>query len=199
MAPVVQRMFRLRAEGGSHPDIEAATGVKYSTVRGILLSRIYLGEVLLNDSWYPGNHEAIITAEEFGAAQRAHAPGRRRSRDVLSGRVRCGLCGRAASVHYNRKGRVTYRCRHRGRGGAQPIRSARGLLRAALLGLGIIAEDKDVQDAIRQELRRAQGPEPKGRARAARGGAARMTEVSSKRRKLPELYYSRPDHGGVLR
>jgi len=44
-APTVRRIFRLRAEGLSYPRIEAETGVLYSTVRRIVLSRVYLGEV----------------------------------------------------------------------------------------------------------------------------------------------------------
>src|SRR4051794_28739828 len=104
-AVVVREIFRLRAQGLSHQRIEDRTGVKYSTVRQILLSRIYLGDVLLNDEWYPGKHEPLVTQAEFDAAHRGVIPGRRRlSREVLSGRVRCGLCGRLAAVEYRQNG-----------------------------------------------------------------------------------------------
>ena len=67
MAPVVRRIFTLRAEGQSQGKIADATGIKYSTVLTILGSRIYLGEVQMNGEWFPGHHEAIITA---GAVRR---------------------------------------------------------------------------------------------------------------------------------
>ena len=54
MAPVVRRIFALRAEGQSQGKIADATGVKYSTVLSILGSRIYLGEVQMNGEWFPG-------------------------------------------------------------------------------------------------------------------------------------------------
>jgi site-specific DNA recombinase len=97
----VRRVFALRAEGLSYREIESRTGLKASTVRAILLSRVYFGEVLLSGNWYAGQHEAIVSADEWGAAHRGFHPGRRRSHHPLSGRVRCGLCGRVASVHYS--------------------------------------------------------------------------------------------------
>src|SRR5664279_3902988 len=50
-APRVRQIFRLRAQGKSYREIEDATGIGYSTVRAILFSRIYLGEVLHNGEW----------------------------------------------------------------------------------------------------------------------------------------------------
>ena len=127
-APTVRRIFELRAQGLSYPRIEELTGVKYSTARTVACSRIYLGEVLLNGRWYPGNHEPLVTAKEFSAAHRGEVPWQRRSRHVLAGRVRCGLCGRVATIRYGREGRPLYRCRHRGDGCSQPSRSAVGLV-----------------------------------------------------------------------
>ena len=75
MAPVVRRIFTLRAEGQSQGKIADATGVKYSTVLSILGSRIYLGEVQMNGEWFPGHHEAIITPEAFAAAHRGRVRG----------------------------------------------------------------------------------------------------------------------------
>ena len=90
MAPVVRRIFTLRAEGQSQGKIADATGIKYSTVLSILGSRIYLGEVQMNGEWFPGNHEAIVTPEVFAAAHRGRVKGRARGTDLLSGKVRCG-------------------------------------------------------------------------------------------------------------
>ena len=137
-APRVQRIFQLRAEGKSYRDIESAVGIKYSTAMAIVGSRIYLGEVLYNGQWFAGIHEPLVTPEEFAAAQRGHLPGRRRSVDLLGSRVRCGLCGRSATTLRNQAQHTLYRCRHRGQGCDQPARSARGLLRAALLGLRLV-------------------------------------------------------------
>jgi site-specific DNA recombinase len=190
-APTIREIFRLRATGLSCQQIEDRTGVRYSTVREILLSRIYLGEVQLNGEWFPGRHEPIITAEEFEAAQRPHVPGRRRGSDLLSGRVFCGLCGRRMAIEYNGEARSMYRCRHRGNGCAQPRRSTKGLHRAALLGMRLLAEDEELQDAIRAELsgssrRRGQ----KARRRDSGTPAEKLAELSERRRKLLELHYA---------
>jgi site-specific DNA recombinase len=116
----VVEVFHLRAAGKSFREIEAATGILYSTVSAVIKSRIYLGEVLHNAVWSPGIHEAIISEEEWRAANRGFVPGRRRGSDVLSGHVRCGLCGRRMAVDQNGEGRILYRCRHRGMGCKQP-------------------------------------------------------------------------------
>jgi hypothetical protein len=80
-----------------------------------------------------------------------------------------------------------YRCRHRGRGCAQPSRSASGLEWAALLGLRLLAEDKDLQEAIRRRLAASgQATGTPGRRRA----EAALSELVDRRRKLLELYYA---------
>ncbi len=81
---------------------------------------IYLGEVLLNGEWFPGRHEPIITATEWAAAHRGRIEGRRRGRDLLSGRVRCGMCQRIMTMEDNGSGHLHYRCRHRGPGLCAP-------------------------------------------------------------------------------
>jgi Recombinase len=73
-APTVRRIFDLRAQGLSYTRIEELTGVKYSTARAIAHSRIYLGEVLLNGEWFPGNHEPLISATAFATAHRGAPP-----------------------------------------------------------------------------------------------------------------------------
>ena len=185
-APIVRRIFRLRAEGLSCREIESETGIKYSTVLGILGSRIYLGEVLFRGAWSPGIHEPLITRAEFEAAQFGRLGKRRQSRDVLSGFVRCGTCGRSASAHYNPDGKLFYRCKHRGQGCHQPARRALGLQRAALLGLDLIARDDRLQEAIRRKIR-ATGVDT-GKSGARRHAKA-VAELTEKRRKLLELHY----------
>ena len=164
-APLVREIFRLRAEGLSHLRIEDRTGVKYSTARLILQSRIYLGEVLYNGEWFPGSHEPLITPEEFEAAHRGFIPGRRRvSREVLSSRVRCGLCSRLAAVEYRQNGEPVFRCKHRGQGRAMPGRASWALERAVGLGTRLLGDDAALRKAIRREIGAGGAQSPQGRA-----------------------------------
>ena len=188
MAPVVQEMFRLRALGRSQTEIAAVTGVHHSTVIGILHSRIYLGEVLHNGTWHQGVHEPIITQKQYAAAHRGRVPRRRRGRDLLSGRVRCGLCSRLMALDTNGEGREFYRCQHRGQGCDQPRRTTTGLHRAALLGLSLIGEDHALHEAIRAELDRV--AQPARRAEAGQPGRASQADsLILQRRKLLKLHY----------
>ena len=186
MAPVVQRIFSLRAAGASYPEISRDVGIDYSTVRHISFNRVYQGEVKLGEDWFAGVHSPLVSPELFDAAQRAHTPGRRRSKDLLSGFVRCGLCGRVAGVHYNNRGQAIYRCRHRGEGCPQSGRSANGLHRAAVLGLRVLADDVDLQNAIRHQLnahRREQAPQ-------ALPVTSATASLKAKERKLLDLFYA---------
>lgn len=74
------------------------SGLKYSTARHLLGNRVYLGEVRIKDDWFPGRHDALVTRGEFDAASRGHVPGRRRGSDLLTGRVRCGMCGKLTAI-----------------------------------------------------------------------------------------------------
>ena len=186
----VRQVFRLRAEGMSHRQIEERTGIKRSTAIAILKSRIYLGEVVNNDTWYPGNHEPIITSAEFEAAHRGRVPGRRRGRDVLSGKVRCGLCSKLMAVEILSDGRCLYRCWHRGAGCRQPRRTNTGLHRAAVLALRLLGGDERLQEAIRRQLSGAAGREAApSRRRARQHPGEALAALSERRRKLVELYY----------
>jgi DNA invertase Pin-like site-specific DNA recombinase len=186
MAPLVQRIFALRAEGASYPVIAAEVGIKYSTVRSICLNRAYLGQVKYSGDWYPGIHAPLVNERQFNAAQRGHTKGQRRSKDLLSGKVRCGLCGRVAGVHYNDRNQAIYRCRHRGTGCSQSGRSANGLHRAAVLGMRVLADDADLQSAIRHQLtahqrtERHEGPSV----------ATVIASLRKKEQKLLNLYYA---------
>lgn len=187
----VQECFRLRGKNYSYRAIEEHTALKYSTVSAILNSRIYLGEVLHNAQWYPGIHEPIISDEEWHAAHRGLAKGIQPSKDLLSGRVRCGLCGRRMAVAQNGKGNVTYKCRHRGMGCNQPARSTKGLSRAAILGLSLLGRDEHLQRAIRKQLAGGSRVTPAGTCRSRRPtAAATLGTLSEERRKLLKLYYA---------
>jgi DNA invertase Pin-like site-specific DNA recombinase len=188
-APIVREIFRLRREGVSLVGIEDATGVKASTVKTIIESRVYQGKIKFKKEWLPGVHEPIITEAEWRAAQRAHTKGVRRSKDPLSGRVICGLCGRKMSVMQNGKGSVFYRCWHRGKGCELASKSTRGIGRAAVNGLGLIGRDDGLREAIRRRLS-GRGPDaaaPRRTRRAAPG--VTLKSLSDDRHKLLHLYY----------
>jgi site-specific DNA recombinase len=186
-AEVVRLIFEMGAAGASYRQIEQATGVKYSTVSSILKSRVYLGEIPNRGSWLPGVHAPILTEGLWAAAQRGQLPGRRRSRHFLAGRVRCGLCGRAATVKDNGEGRpLLFHCWHRGTGCKQPARSARGLERAAVFGLQLLRDDSRLREAIRRALAR----DPGQGVRASRRRVASIAKHQKDQHKLLELYYS---------
>ena len=186
MAPLVQRCFNLRAAGASYPEIVSQVGMGYSTVRQICQNRVYLGETKLRDEYFPVIHPALVSLELFNAAARGHIPGRRRSKHRLSGKARCGMCGRVAGIEYNERNDGFYRRKHRGEGCSQPSRSASGVLRATVIALRAIKDDKDLQEAIREDLMAHR-----------RGVEASGPSVSSviaglkvKRDKLLGLYYA---------
>ena len=157
---------------------------------GASSSRTLLGGVLHNGEWSEGRHEPIVSKDEWRAATRGFVPGRPRGKDILSGRVRCGLCGRRMAIDQNGAGRVMYRCRHRGEGCPQPARTNNGLARAAVLGLKLLGDDERLQAAIRRTLAAGGRTEP-GRARRRRrtGPAGTLVALSDKRRNLLDLYY----------
>ena len=139
--------------------------------------------------WLPGIHQPLVTVEEFEAAHRGRVPGRKRGRDLMSGRVVCGLCGRRMSVDQNGKGQKHYRCRHRGSGCGLPVRSANGLLKAAGLGMALLC-DAEVREAIRRHLEDRRRPAPQGRRRRAPEVADRLAGLHEQRRKLLQLHYA---------
>lgn len=191
MAPIVRRIFAMRGNGASQGEIADSSGVKYSTVIAILHSRVYLGEVLLNGEWYPGHHDPIITPAVFEAAHRGRIKGRRRGKDLLAGKVRRGLCLRLMAIDGNGEGRRMYRCHHRGEGCSQPRRTVEGLVRAAVLGLQLIGEDDQLQEAIRRELERHRAPAQRavGAGAAGRSTQKEVEGLEVQRRKLLRLYY----------
>ncbi len=186
MAPLISRVFELRGLGKSYPEIEQATGIKYSTARQICGNRVYLGLTRIRDDWFPGIHQPLVSQTAFDAAQRGNSTGRRIGKDLLSGRVVCGRCERRIAVEYNDKGTAIYRCKHRGKGCDIPGRSAPGLQRAARLAMRVLADDKELQNAIRHELSRqgtgAQSAQP------TRSGT--VAKLRQKRQKLLDLYFA---------
>ena len=190
-AALVIECFRLRGEGHSYRTIEERTGIKYSTVKAILDSRIYRGEVLRKKVWYAGIHEPLVSEEEWQSAHRGKAKGVRQSHDPLSGKVICGMCGLRMVVAQNGRGSLTYTCHHRGKGCKQPARSNLGLARAAVMGLRLIGHDDNLKAAIRRRLAGG-GPDAAGTPRRTPRAAPAKTlkALTDERRKLLDLYYA---------
>ena len=67
------------------------------------------------------------------------------------------------------KGQNYYRCKHRGKGCKLPVRSNKGLLRAAVLGLELLL-DEDMRDAIRRHLAKRRQPDAVRRRRTPGAG-----------------------------
>ena len=189
-APMVIECFRLRGERHSYRVIEERTGFKYSTVKSILDSRIYRGEVLRKGTWHPGIHEPLVSEEEWQNAHRGTAKGVRQSSDPLSGRIVCGLCNRKMVVAQNGKGHLTYKCHHRGVGCGQSSRSNLGLARAAVMGLRLVGHDEGLRGAIRRRLAGG-GPDAAATPRRTRRAAPAKTlkVLNDERDKLLGLYY----------
>jgi DNA invertase Pin-like site-specific DNA recombinase len=187
----VQEVFRLRGERVSYRVISERTGLNYSTVSSILKSEIYLGRVLLKDEWHPGRHEPIISQEEWRAAHVGLAKGVQPARDVLSGRVRCGMCGKRMAVAQNGQGSTFYRCWNRGQGCGQPARSTKGLSRSAVLGMSLLGSDPQLQEAIRRRMAGGtRGGPSGGRGNRPAPSSVDLGKLSEDRRALLQLHYT---------
>ncbi|MGB3412055.1 MAG: recombinase family protein [Microthrixaceae bacterium] len=186
-ASTVRRIFAMRGENASYKTIAEATGINHSTVLAILKNRAYIGEMGHKGEWFPGIHEPLITEAEFIAAHRGRIPGRKRGKDLLSGKVICGTCGRKMSIESNGQGQHQYRCKHRGEGCKLSGRSNRGLLAAVVLALELLC-DEELRDAIRRHLDERRQPDPVRRRRTS-GAAKALEALHTKRNKLLGLYY----------
>ena len=189
-AATIVRVFELRAQGVSQGEIEDRTGVKHSTVVQILRNRVYLGEISHKKDWLPGIHQPIITQKLWDAAHKTRPPGVRRGRDLMSGRVRCGGCGKPMSIDQNGKGQKHYRCKNRGTSCGMGSRSNKGVARAAVHALGLL-RDPDLQNAIRQHLGERRQPDAVRRRRTP-GSAGALAALRGEQDKLLQAFYK--DH-----
>jgi len=185
-AHIMRRIFKLRAAGMPYAQIEEATGIKYSTVRHACHNRAYLGLTRHGDNWYAGRHEPLVSEADFDTIQRQNVSVGRKSKDLLSGRVTCGNCGRRASIDTNERGQRIYRCWNRGKGCRIPGRSANGLHRAARLGINELRNDDSLYEGVRDQLRARIDRAGGGDATASRSGA--IAKLRNEREKLLALY-----------
>jgi DNA invertase Pin-like site-specific DNA recombinase len=187
-APMIRKAFAMRAQGASQGDIATATNLAYSTVLQVLKNRHYLGEIKHKEQWFPGPHEPLVASEVFDAAHRGRVPGRKRGRDLMSGRVVCGMCGRRMSVEENGKGQRHYRCKHRGKGCTQPARSNKGLLNAFALATQLLC-DVELREAIRRHLEERRQSDGVRRRRTTEPAKRQIERLRNERRKLLQLHY----------
>lgn len=186
-APKVVRIFEMRANGASQTTIEDTVGVKHSTVVAILRNRAYLGEMRHKDTWLPGRHQPLITEDLWEAAHKGRAKGVKRGQDLMSGKVRCGVCGDKMSIDSNGRGQRYYRCKHRGSGCKLPVRSNKGVLKAAVLGLDLLL-DEDMRSAIRRHLAQRREPDAVRRRRTPASTEA-LAALHDEQTKLLQLHY----------
>lgn len=186
-AAKIVRIFEMRANGASQTTIEDTVGVKHSHLVAILRNRAYLGEIPHKGEWFPGKHPPLITEELWEAAHKGRTPGIKRGKDLMSGKVRCGRCGRSMSLDGNGQGQHYYRCKHRGQGCRQPVRSNKGLLRAAVLGLELLL-DEEMRDAIRRHLAGRRQPDAVRRRRTP-GATEALAALREEQNKLLQVHY----------
>lgn len=121
VAPVVRALFRDRAEGYSWAELlerwQKAGGPKISRngLQTIIGNRAYLGETRVN-GWVM-THDALVSQEEFDAAQAVKSPQRWRSREgsLLAGLLTCSVTGAPmTNAGVDKRGRRSYRCQPNG-------------------------------------------------------------------------------------
>ena len=134
-APLVERVFELRAAGESWPKLAAFLNANHppnkakrwthSTVGHLIHNRAYLGEASHGEHVQADAHPALVDARLWDAANAVsgRAPGRNGSDGtLLAGIIRCAGCRRAMSPGVTQSGGrkdrlLTYRCRrHSGAG-----------------------------------------------------------------------------------
>ena len=104
VAPVVARLFELRAEGRSLQEcadvLERATGKGWSrsTIKQLFTSQTYLGRIVIGDDIYKeAAHPAIVDERTWQLAQRKNPrprhDGSLAGQGVLVGLIRCAGCG----------------------------------------------------------------------------------------------------------
>jgi site-specific DNA recombinase len=189
-APTISRIYELRGEGASQAEIGRLTNTNHSTVVSILRNPAYLGLVKCGAEWLPGLHDPLVTQQQVDATHRGRTKGQRRGKDLMSGRVRCGDCGRSMSVIDNGAGWKGYRCWHRGKGCKMPSHSNKGLLKAALLPLSLLASDDELQAAIRERLDQRTPARSDGDPLIKSARERQRLDLERNRRKLLELYYA---------
>jgi len=153
-APVVKRIFEMRADGARWPTIQAwleAEGIvsptgkpmwALSTLSTLVRNRAFLGEVTVGARTTEKAHDPLVKPDVFDRAQPRAGVVRtgRNVAGVAGGLLVCQTCGRPLSVSGRGEGRSTfYACRRTGSGGrcSRPV----------------MAEQRHLDDAVDAALR----------------------------------------------
>jgi DNA invertase Pin-like site-specific DNA recombinase len=117
-ADEVRQAFRMKGTGTPWADVARFLGMSPNGARKLLRNRVYLGELHVGKHSNFAAHPALVTLEEFEAAQ-ADGPRPARAKNVdgpalLAGLVRCSACGHAMSRRSGRQ--YTYSCNLGARG-----------------------------------------------------------------------------------
>lgn len=159
----VQRAFVLACGDDTLNSIAKQVGINASTLRGVLRSRVYLGEVVRSGVWHKGLHEPLISEEVFDQVQKKR-PARKRDKSnnsathVFSGTLRCGLCERLMTSKHSGKGILQFACWHRGGAECEGVgsKASSKVERAFLAALELLKEDKTLKRDLREAWERKQ-------------------------------------------
>ena len=121
-ASVVRRIFAERlagrgiaaiASGLNADEVPAPSARQWTrqTVRALARNRVYTGEARYGEHVHPGAHEALVSEQDWKAAQPSKREPRTRhgGGSLLAGLVRCGGCGYVMGASSSRSGR-RYNC-----------------------------------------------------------------------------------------
>lgn len=111
-AETVRRIYELYLDGYSLNSIARMLGLRYEKLaRQILMRKSNAGYIVYNGEEYKGRHEAIVNLETYEKAMQKmqERSGRFKggAQNLLTGLVRCGVCG--AKMRYQRWGKQGYR------------------------------------------------------------------------------------------
>lgn len=128
----VRRIYAERMHGTSDSNIArglnadaipAAKGGRWTrqAIRALIRSKVYMGTAHKGPHELAGAHEAIVSADEWRAAQKPAGEPTQNGRYLLSGLARCGCCGFTLTGGYSGREyryrcytahRSTFRCEH---------------------------------------------------------------------------------------
>lgn len=111
-AETVRRIYELYLDGYSLNAIARMLGLRYEKLaRQILMRKSNAGYIVYNGEEYKGKHEAIVSLETYEKAmqkmQERSGKFKGGAQNLLTGLVRCGVCG--AKMRYQMWGKQGYR------------------------------------------------------------------------------------------